>query len=310
MPKKAEAPEECQQYRGPKREDVVRLCAELGGLRHLAVKNVVELAQMLELEDDLEKAEEVLASIRRAAGVGARVVPVSEAVKTYAAAEVLKTHVSEFDEKTPWGGLRFGYIYGLAGEYGAGKSMFAIQASVLAALAGKRVVYIDTEGALNLSLFERVAKRFGSDLTALSDRLHITQVIDPVDLKEVLLSLRAVDVVVVDSMVSHALRAQFRGRERLAARQQLLAYFLDILRRMAAVYGTLSILTDQVIDVPDFFSSKRPAGGNVLLHGVHALFLMRRPNKQKAEGVMIPLDVPGMAPTTEIRYEIRDDGLY
>jgi DNA repair protein RadA len=37
---------------------------------------------------------------------------------------------------------------------------------------------------------------------------------------------------------------------------------------------------------------------------------MRRPNKQKAEGVMIPLDVPGMAPTTEIRYEIRDDGLY
>jgi hypothetical protein len=55
-PKKAEIPEECQQYRWPRREDVVKPCAELGGLRHLAVKNVVELAQMLELEDDLEKA--------------------------------------------------------------------------------------------------------------------------------------------------------------------------------------------------------------------------------------------------------------
>jgi DNA repair protein RadA len=33
VPKKAEAPEDCQQYRGPRREDVVKLCAELGGLR-------------------------------------------------------------------------------------------------------------------------------------------------------------------------------------------------------------------------------------------------------------------------------------
>jgi DNA repair protein RadA len=38
---------------------VVKLCIELGGLRHLAVKNVVELAQKLELEDRLEKADEV-----------------------------------------------------------------------------------------------------------------------------------------------------------------------------------------------------------------------------------------------------------
>jgi hypothetical protein len=41
MPKKAEAPEDCQQYRRPKKEDAVKLCAELGGLRHLAVKNVI-----------------------------------------------------------------------------------------------------------------------------------------------------------------------------------------------------------------------------------------------------------------------------
>jgi RecA/RadA recombinase len=33
----------------------------------------------------------------------------------------------EFDEKTPWGGLRRGLIYGIAGEFGAGKSMFAMQ---------------------------------------------------------------------------------------------------------------------------------------------------------------------------------------
>jgi len=116
--------------------------------------------------------------------------------------------------------------------------------------------------------------------------------------------------VVIDSFVSHALRAQFRGRERLAARQQFLNYLLDILRRMARVYGTASILTDQVIDVPSFFSDKRPAGGNVVLHGVNALFMMMRPNKHKPEGYMWPIDVPGMAPDVKIVYTIKNDGLY
>jgi DNA repair protein RadA len=59
VPKRAEALEDCLHYKGPRWEDVVKLYTELGGLRHLAVKSVVELAQMLELEDDLEKAEEV-----------------------------------------------------------------------------------------------------------------------------------------------------------------------------------------------------------------------------------------------------------
>jgi DNA repair protein RadA len=132
------------------------------------------------------------------------------------------------------------------------------------------------------------------------------------DVKEILLSLfkQPVDLVVIDSFVSHALRAQFRGRERLAARQQFLAYLLDILRRMARVYGTASILTDQVIDVPSFFSDKRPAGGNILLHGANAIFLMYRNNKKDVKGEMRPLDVPGMAPDVKITYTIKDDGLY
>jgi DNA repair protein RadA len=144
------------------------------------------------------------------------------------------------------------------------------------------------------------------------DKLTITQATDALDVKEILLSLfkQPVDLVVIDSFVSHALRAQYRGRERLAARQQFLTYLLDILRRAARVYGTVSILTDQVIDVPSFFSDKRPAGGNVVLHGVNALFMMMRPNKHKPEGHMWPIDVPGMAPDVKITYTIKNDGLY
>jgi DNA repair protein RadA len=303
--------EECKRYDGPWKEEVRALCAEYG-LRTLAAMNVVELAQLLGREDELEKAEAALAKIRQLAGVAPRPVNVLEALKAQQALPVLKTGVAEFDEKTPWGGLRKGLIYGFAGEYGAGKSMFAIQCSVKAAVEGWKVLFIETEGSLNLALFERVAKRFGADLSSLLDRLVVTQATDVLDVKEILLSLfkQPVDLVVIDSFVSHALRAQFRGRERLAARQQFLAYLLDILRRMARVYGTASILTDQVIDVPSFFSDKRPAGGNILLHGANAIFLMYRNNKKDVKGEMRPLDVPGMAPDVKITYTIKDDGLY
>ena len=315
MPKKssevAEAPDECRRYDGPWREDVVKLCGEYGA-RALAAMNVVELAQLLDREDELEKAEEALARLRRLVGIAPRPMLISEMLKIQQSLPVLKTGVAEFDEKTPWGGLRRGLIYGFAGEFGAGKSMFAIQCAVKAAVEGWKVLFIETEGSLNTKLFERIAKRFGTDLNALMDKLTITQATDALDVKEILKGLikQPADLVVIDSFVSHALRAQYRGRERLAARQQFLTYLLDILRRAARVFGTASILTDQVIDVPSFFSDKRPAGGNVVLHGVNALFMMMRPNKHKSEGYMWPIDVPGMAPDEKIHYEIKGDGLY
>ena len=303
--------EECRRYDGPWKEEVRALCAEYG-LRNLAAMNVVELAQLLDKEDELERAEVALAKIRRLAGLAPRPVNILEALHMTQQVPVLKTGVAEYDEKTPGGGLRRGLIYGFAGEFGAGKSMFAIQASVRAAVEGWKVMFIETEGSLNTKLFERIANRFGTDLKALVDRLTITQAIDALDVKEILKELQrqSVDLVVIDSFVSHALRAQFRGRERLAARQQFLNYLLDIMRRAARVFGTASILTDQVIDVPSFFSDKRPAGGNVVLHGVNALFMMMRPNKHKSEGYMWPIDVPGMAPDVKIVYTIKNDGLY
>jgi DNA repair protein RadA len=305
--------DECRRYGGPWKEEVIKLCGEYG-LRNLAAMNVVELAQLLGREDELERAELVLAEIRRLAGVAPRLVNVLEALKAQKELPVIKTGIAEFDEKTPWGGLRRGLIYGIAGEFGTGKSMFAVQCSVKAAVENWRVAFIETEGALNLDLFERIAKRFGADLNQLLDRLAIVQATDVLDVKEILQSLfkQPVDLVVIDSFVSHALRAQYRGRERLAARQQFLAYLMDILRRAARVFGTASILTDQVIDVPEMFAAKvkKPAGGNIYSQGANALFMMFRYNKTKPEGYMVPIDVPGMAPNVEIRYTIKDDGLY
>jgi len=307
-----EVSEECRRYDGPLKEVVRPLCAK-HGLRVLAAMNVVELAQLLDRESELEKVEAVLSKIRQLAGVAPRPVPITEMLKIQRSLPVLKTGVAEFDEKTPWGGFRKGLIYGLAGEFGTGKSMFAAQCSIKAAIEGWRVVYIETEGALNTNVFEKIAKRFGSDLNSLMDRLTITQAVDPLDVKDILLWLQTqpVDLVVIDSFVSNALRAQFRGREKLAPRQQFLAYLMDILRRMARVHGTASILTDQVIDVPEMFAkAKKPAGGNIYSQGANVLFMMFRFNKASPEGYMWPIDVPGMAPDVKIVYTIKDDGLY
>jgi RecA/RadA recombinase len=97
----------------------------------------------------------------------------------------------------------------------------------------------------------------------------------------------------------NALRAQFRGREKLAPRQQFLAYLLDILRRLARVFGTAVILTDQVIDVPEAFSAKvkKPAGGNIYSQGAHAQFMMFRFNKLKPRATWCPSTSPAWRQT-------------
>jgi hypothetical protein len=66
-----QTPEECRRYDGPWREDVVKLCGEYG-VKALAAMNVVELAQLLGREDELEKAEVALAKIRRLVGIAPR----------------------------------------------------------------------------------------------------------------------------------------------------------------------------------------------------------------------------------------------
>ncbi len=106
-------------------------------------------------------------------------------------------------------------------------------------------------------------------------------------------------------------RAQFRGRERLAERQQRLHYVLDWLRRLTIRLGVLVIYTNQVMTSPTgYIEVKMPVGGNVLAHTVNARWLMVRASKSKNEGVMRALDVPGLPPGFEIRYSISDDGLH
>ncbi|AFA38654.1 RecA/RadA recombinase [Pyrobaculum oguniense TE7] len=313
MPKRppSDVPEECRWafdiFSGEKAERALQLCMRGYTLRKMALMTPMEIADLLGYED-VTDAEKAARRLREAVGINGKPMTIADLKKRQD--RVLKTGVEEFDEKTPWKGVRFGLVYGFAGEYGTGKSLFAKQVSAVALSQGLKVAYFDTEGTFDTdnSTIDALFKRFNVSEDAYT-RLLIYRPVDSFQLIEQLKELpEDVDVVIVDSLVA-PFRAEYRGRQLLAPRQQAMLYTLNILLRLARL-GKLAIVTDQVMDVPAFFAVKRPAGGNVLLHTVQALFMMERPSKQKLEGVMWPLDVPGMAPSTEIRYKIREDGLY
>ena len=293
-----------------------QLCEERfgGDLAAMLKLSAVELADLCDVPE--EQMEQLLRKLVGAVeGVQlVRRATLKELLASKHTAKVLKTRVAEFDEKTPWGGLQFGHSYGLAGEFGTGKSLFAMQAAAYAAAEGSKVMYIYTEGKAEKTNFpnlvSRAAREVGVSEDDVQSRIEIVEVANTTALKEVVASVpRNVEVVVVDSIIA-TLRAEFLGREHLQSRQQTLAHIISLLNRHATVFNALVIVTNQVVDVPDIFSTKRPTGGNIFLHGIHYIFMLVRPNKQKMEGYMWPLDVPGMAPDVKIVYKITDEGLY
>lgn len=293
------------------------LCEEKfgGDLASMLKLSAVELADLCDVSDT-EQVEQLLRKLAAAAeGVQlVRRATLKERLASRDDAKVLKTRVEEFDKKTPWGGLQFGRSYGFAGEFGTGKSLFAMQAAAYAASEGHRVMYVYTEGRVEKTNFpvlvSRAAREVGASEDEVLSRIEVVEVANTSALRDVVASIPSnVEVVVVDSIIA-TLRAEFLGREHLQSRQQTLAHIISLLNRHATVFNALVIVTNQVVDVPDIFSTKRPTGGNIFLHGMHYIFMMMRPSKQKMEGYMWPLDVPGMAPDVKIAYRITDEGLY
>jgi DNA repair protein RadA len=245
-----------------------------------------------------------------------------ERIESVVKQRLVKTGVEDFDNLT--GGIRFGSSYEFAGEFGSGKTIMSLQIAV-ASVAQHQVgvVYIDTEKTVDAylvhgKLVEDLCGRFNVNCGEFLERDLVVYNPATVEELEDFIKLKlanqvisgGVGVIVIDS-VTALYRAQFRGRERLAERQQRLHYVLDWIRRLTIKFGVLAIYTNQVMTMPTgYVEIKLPVGGNVLAHTVNSRWLMLRPSKSKPEGVMRALDVPGLAPGTEVKYTIADDGLH
>jgi len=206
------------------------------------------------------------------------------------------------------GGVETKTITEFFGEFGSGKSQISHQLSVNVQLPVDqgglseedkvaKAVYIDTEGTFRWERIEQMAKCAGIDPEFAMENIYYMRAVNSdhqMAVVEELFELvpkENVKLVVVDSVTSH-FRAEYPGRENLASRQQKLNKHLHQLGRLAEVFNTAVVITNQVMARPDVFygDPTQAVGGHVLYHapGVRVQLKKSRGNKRIARMVDAP----------------------
>lgn len=301
---------------GPKTAQLLKSKGILS-VKHLALFNPEELIEVTDMTPD--RVDKILRSARETVLGSNRVTRAAELAKGFENIIRLKTHVNAIDDLLQ-GGLEPKAIYEFAGEFGTGKTQLCHQLSVVVQMGQDKggvagsAVYLDTEEAFSPNRIVNIAQRFEMDPNEVLDNIYVIKVVNAVDLEDrikfdvvKLIEQSNVKLIIVDSVIA-LYRAEFKGRERLAERQQRLNYILDWLMRIAKVYNVYVVLTNQVLDVPmGYIEVKRPAGGNVLAHAVtHRLFLRKSREDVK---IMEVLDSPRLPFKASAMFRITDKGI-
>ncbi|RLF01018.1 MAG: DNA repair and recombination protein RadA [Thermoprotei archaeon] len=200
--------------------------------------------------------------------------------------DMFTTGVRAIDELLG-GGMYVWDVYEFAGEFGSGKTQLCHQLAVTVQLPpgkgglGGGAVFIDTEGTFSPSRIVAMAKRFGVENPL--ENIYVVRPLNVDELEEIVIEelpriiREGARLLIVDSIIA-LYRAEFKGREMLAARQQRINYLLDWLKRYARRYNMAIAITNQVLTqpVPWGAALKLPAGGNIIAHASTHRFLMRR----------------------------------
>ncbi|QOJ79377.1 DNA repair and recombination protein RadA [Infirmifilum lucidum] len=287
------------------------------GIEHvedLVLFNPEELEELAGI--DFERALRIVRAARRIAGWETKAYTGREYAALLQKRDALSSGVASIDELMG-GGFTVYDIYEFAGEFGTGKTQLCHQLAVTVQLPPARgglgggAVYVDTEGTFSPERIEGIGERFGVE-----DPLSGIYVVRPLSVDEleefVVRGLPKVlksgaRLVVIDSVIA-LYRAQFRGREWLAMRQQRINYMLDWLKRLSRLYGTVTVITNQVVSVPSAWgvAVKLPAGGNIIAHASTHRFLMKRTGETFLVEV---LDSPRLPRGASAEFAIARDGL-
>ncbi len=222
------------------------------------------------------------------------------------------------------GGIETKTITEFFGEFGSGKTQICHQLAVNVQLPTDKgglsepekvakAVYIDTEGTFRWERIEAMSKRWGLDPDEVMSNIYYIRAINSdhqmaiVDELFNLVPKENIKLVIVDSVTSH-FRAEYPGRENLAARQQKLNRHLHQLSRLAEIYDLAVIITNQVMAKPDVFygDPTQAVGGHVLYHapGIRVQLRKSRGNKRIARII----DAPHL-PEGEAVFVITDYGI-
>ena len=251
--------------------------------KQLSLYGIDELSSLLDLTD-YTRINRALMNVRKVFRPQ-RIVTAAEYSSTRLRFPRITTGVESIDQLL-LGGVEPRCIYEVVGEYGTGKSHFCFQLSTTVQLTTNRkgvcgkVFYIDSEGTFSDKRVQKMAERFN-----IEDALENIFISQPMNVDEQIDCIRsnvpkhieydAVKLVILDGLVSH-IRAEYRGREMLVARQQTLNYMLNFLLRIAMLYNVYVVITNQVVAKPVLRGGLTAAGGHVVAHGTtHRLFFTR-----------------------------------
>ncbi|NPA96231.1 MAG: DNA repair and recombination protein RadA [Crenarchaeota archaeon] len=283
-------------------------------LEALAAANAQELSQTLAIP--LPTVQRIIMKARDALGLGFKTA--LELKKERMALPKITTGSRNLDNLLG-GGIETKNITEFFGEFGTGKTQICHQLAVNVQLPpergglGKKAVYIDTEGTFRWERIEAMAKALGLDPDQVMENILYVRAVNSDHQMAVVEELRSlipkenIGLVVVDSITSH-FRAEYPGRENLAARQQKLNRHLHQLMSLAELYNVAIVITNQVMARPDVFygDPTMAVGGHVLGHapGIRVQLKKSRGNRRIARVV----DAPHL-PESEAVFVITDAGI-
>lgn len=179
-------------------------------------------------------------------------------------------------------------------------------------LSGK-AAFIDAEGTFRWERIEAMARALGLDPDQVMECILYQRVYNTDHQMAVtdelfrIIPKENVRLIVVDS-VTGLFRAEYPGREYLAARQQKLNKHLHQLVRIAEAYNVAVIVTNQVMARPDVFygDPTQAVGGHILYHvpGIRVKLRKGKGNRRIARVV----DAPHL-PEGEAVFAITDEGI-
>ena len=178
-----------------------------------------------------------------------------------------------------------------------------------------RAVYIDSEGTFRWERIEAMATALGLDPDKTMENILYIRAVNSdhqmaiVEELPEIIPEQNIKLVIVDSVTGH-FRAEYPGRENLAARQQKLNRHLHQLMKLAEIYNIAVVITNQVMARPDVFygDPTQAVGGHVLYHapGVRVQLRKSRGNKRIARVVDAPHLPEGEAVFAITEWGIRD----
>ena len=230
----------------------------------------------------------------------------------------IKTSSDSFDE-VMGGGFETGAITELFGEFGSGKTQVAHQLAVNVQLPKDmgghegKVIYIDTENTFRPERIIQMATKVGLDPDAVLKNIKIARAYNSDH--QMLLSEKAEDLlksgeyklIVVDSLTAH-FRAEFIGRGTLSERQQKLNKHMHQLLKIADMYNTAVVVTNQVMAKPNvmFGDPTQAIGGHIVGHSSTFRIYLRKGKKGSRVAKLV--DSPNL-PENECMFFVNPSGI-